>query len=157
MLMNISFKKRTSLILSAVLAATTFTLAQQQPLPEWQSQYAVGLNKLAPHTYVWPYANASDIEKPGGYEQSPFYMSLNGKWKFHWVKNPDNRPKDFYQPSYYTGGWADINVPGNWERMNLTIKCSTSRRIRRWYRMQKMKSAHTAVPSKCLPTGKDAG
>ena len=101
MLMNISFKKRTSLILSAVLAATTFTLAQQQPLPEWQSQYAVGLNKLAPHTYVWPYANASDIEKPGGYEQSPFYMSLNGKWKFHWVKNPDNRPKDFYQPSYY--------------------------------------------------------
>ena len=116
MLMNISFKKRTSLILSAVLAATTFTLAQQQPLPEWQSQYAVGLNKLAPHTYVWPYANASDIEMPGGYEQAPFYMSLNGKWKFHWVKNPDNRPKDFYQPSYYTGGWADINVPGNGER-----------------------------------------
>ena len=25
-------------------------MAQQQP--EWQSQYAVGLNKLAPHTYV---------------------------------------------------------------------------------------------------------
>ena len=52
MLMNISFKKRTSLILSAVLAATTFTLAQQQPLPEWQSQYAVGLNNsLLTHTY----------------------------------------------------------------------------------------------------------
>ena len=85
-------------------------------MPEWQSQYAVGLNKLAPHTYVWPYADASDIGKPGGYEQSPYYMSLNGKWKFNWVKNPDNRPKDFYQPSYYTGGWADINVPGNWER-----------------------------------------
>ena len=115
MLMNISLKKRTLLVLLSGLTAT-FTLAQQQPLPEWQSQYAVGLNKLAPHTYVWPYANASDIEKPGGYEQSPFYMSLNGKWKFHWVKNPDNRPKDFYQPSYYTGGWADINVPGNWER-----------------------------------------
>ena len=115
MLMNISLKKRTLLVLLSGLTAT-FTLAQQQPLPEWQSQYAVGLNKLAPHTYVWPYANASGIEKPGGYEQSPFYMSLNGKWKFHWVKNPDNRPKDFYQPSYYTGGWADINVPGNWER-----------------------------------------
>ena len=97
MLMNISLKKRTLLVLLSGLTAT-FTLAQQQPLPEWQSQYAVGLNKLAPHTYVWPYANASDIEKPGGYEQSPFYMSLNGKWKFHWVKNPDNRPKDFYQP-----------------------------------------------------------
>ena len=96
--MNISLKKRTFLILLAGLTAT-FASAQEQPLPEWQSQYAVGLNKLAPHTYVWPYANASDIEKPGGYEQSPFYMTLNGKWKFHWVKNPDNRPKDFYQHS----------------------------------------------------------
>ena len=108
-------KKRTFLILMAALTAT-FASAQKQPLPEWQSQYAVGLNKLAPHTYVWPYADASDIGKPGGYEQSPYYMSLNGKWKFNWVKNPDNRPKDFYQLSYYTGGWADINVPGNWER-----------------------------------------
>ena len=79
--MNISLKKRTFLILLAGLTAT-FASAQEQPLPEWQSQYAVGLNKLAPHTYVWPYANASDIEKPGGYEQSPFYMTLNGKWKF---------------------------------------------------------------------------
>ena len=166
--MNISLKKRTFLILLAGLTAT-FASAQEQPLPEWQSQYAVGLNKLAPHTYVWPYANASDIEKPGGYEQSPFYMTLNGKWKFHWVKNPDNRPKDFYQPSYYTGGWADINVPGNWERqgyvqlststkrMSLTTKCSTLRRIRRWSLMQKMKLAHTAAHLKCLPTGKDVG
>ena len=90
------------------------TTAQQQQ-PEWQSQYAVGLNKLDPHTYVWPYADASEVEK-GTFEQSPYYMSLNGQWKFHWVKNPDARPKDFYKPSYYTGGWADIKVPGNWER-----------------------------------------
>ena len=87
--------------------------AQQQP--EWQSQYAVGLNKLAPHTYVWPYQTVSDIRN-GDYESSPYYMSLNGSWKFHWVKNPDNRPKDFYKPEFYTGGWADIQVPGNWER-----------------------------------------
>lgn len=112
--MNISLKKRTFLILLAGLTAT-FASAQEQPLPEWQSQYAVGLNKLNPHAYVWPYATAADVEK-GAYEESPYYMSLNGKWKFHWVKNPDTRPKDFYKPSFYTGGWADINVPGNWER-----------------------------------------
>lgn len=83
--------------------------------PEWQSQYAIGKNKLAPHAYVWPYETA-DALRSGNYEQSPYYMSLNGTWKFHWVKNPDLRPKDFYKPSFYTGGWADINVPGNWER-----------------------------------------
>lgn len=98
-----------------MLAFPCILPATAQVQPEWQSQYAVGLNKLSPHTYVWPYANASDVEK-GAYESSPYYQSLNGKWKFHWVKNPDTRPKDFYQPSYYTGGWAEINVPGNWER-----------------------------------------
>lgn len=83
--------------------------------PEWQSQYAIGKNKLEPHAYVWPYETA-DALRSGRYEQSPYYMSLNGTWKFHWVKNPDLRPKDFYRPDFYTGGWADINVPGNWER-----------------------------------------
>lgn len=60
-------------------------------------------------------STVSDIRN-GDYESSPYYMSLNGSWKFHWVKNPDNRPKDFYKPEFYTGGWADIQVPGNWER-----------------------------------------
>lgn len=104
--------KLTFLLMLAFWSALP-VVAQTQP--EWQSQYAVGLNKLNPHTYVWPYATAADV-KAGDYEQSPYYLSLNGKWKFHWVKNPDRRPKDFYQPSFYTGGWADINVPGNWER-----------------------------------------
>ena len=83
--------------------------------PEWQSQYATGLNKLEPHAYVWPFENEKAVSVRD-HESSPWYQSLNGKWKFHWTKNPDNRPKDFYKPSFYTGGWADINVPGNWER-----------------------------------------
>ena len=98
-----------------MLAVLVIIPAAAQQRPEWQSQYAVGLNKLNPHAYVWPYATAADVQK-GAYEESPYYMSLNGKWKFHWVKNPDTRPKYFYKPSFYTGGWADINVPGNWER-----------------------------------------
>lgn len=111
--MNNNLLKQTFLMMLACLAIISVE-AQEQQL-EWQSQYAVGLNKLNPHTYVWPYANASDVQK-GAYEESPYYQSLNGKWKFHWVKNPDNRPKDFYKPAFYTGGWADIQVPGNWER-----------------------------------------
>ena len=104
--------KQTFLMILAVLVIVP---AAAQKQPEWQSQYAIGLNKLTPHSYVWPYADASEISE-GRYEQSPYYMSLNGKWKFHWVKNPDKRPKDFYKLSFYTGGWTDIDVPGNWER-----------------------------------------
>ena len=103
--------KQILLSLIALYSFPVLVVAQ----PEWQSQYAIGKNKLAPHTYIWPYANADAVGE-GNYEQSPYYMSLNGKWKFHWVKNPDHRPKEFYKPSFYTGGWADIDVPGNWER-----------------------------------------
>ena len=39
------------LMMLAAPAIISTTAQQQQP--EWQSQYAVGLNKLAPHTYVW--------------------------------------------------------------------------------------------------------
>ena len=46
-------KRNLFLLLSAVGVLSS---AAAQPLPEWQSQYAVGLNKLDPHAYVWPYA-----------------------------------------------------------------------------------------------------
>lgn len=83
--------------------------------PEWQSQYALGLNKIMPHTYVWPYGSENDVVEQN-HELSPYYKSLNGSWKFCWTKNPDLRPVKFYEPDFYTGGWADIRVPGNWER-----------------------------------------
>lgn len=107
--------KKTTLLLFCLLAAGTFFPAIGQETPEWQSQYAFGLNKVEPHTYVWPYANEEAV-RTRNHESSPWYQSLNGKWKFNWTKNPDNRPKDFYQPSFHTAGWTEINVPGNWER-----------------------------------------
>ena len=88
----------------------------QTTFPEWQSQYTTGLNKIEPHAYVLPYSSVDKLQQPGGYEQSDYYMSLNGKWKFHWTKNPDKRPKDFFQNDFAVQGWNDINVPGNWER-----------------------------------------
>jgi len=125
--MNISFKKRTSLILSAVLAATTFTLAQQQPLPE---------------DYRDSSPNGISTFRSGSYKKETVHTLPAFQCRKRWHK-AIRMCEDFYQPSYYTGGWADINVPGNWERQSygtaiyvnetydLTIKCSTSRRIRR--------------------------
>ena len=37
-----------------MLAVLVIIPAAAQQRPEWQSQYAVGLNKLNPHAYVWP-------------------------------------------------------------------------------------------------------
>lgn len=101
---------------SILLLGLAFTLAAQQE-PEWQTINAFRDGQIPAHALVVPYktddrAAVADML----YEQSPYYMSLNGKWKFHWVKGVDNRPKGFESPQYDVSGWEEINVPGNWER-----------------------------------------
>ncbi len=81
---------------------------------EWQSQYKLGENRLQPHAYVLPYSDAKAVVNRN-YEESPYYLSLNGDWKFNWVRNPELRPANFYENDFYVGAWADIKVPGNWE------------------------------------------
>ncbi|MDG5798902.1 glycoside hydrolase family 2 TIM barrel-domain containing protein [Marinilabiliaceae bacterium ANBcel2] len=84
-------------------------------LPIWQSQYSMGKNKIDPHYYVLPYGDKEDVFDLA-YKDSEYYLDLNGEWRFNWVRNPDNRPVDFYKPDFFDGQWAKITVPGNWER-----------------------------------------
>lgn len=49
--------------------------------------------------------------------QSSRYLLLNGDWKFHWVKQPSERPVDFYKPGYDVSAWKEIPVPSNWEML----------------------------------------
>ena len=49
-------------------------------------------------------------------ESSENFMTLNGVWKFNWVKNADQRPTDFYATSFNDKGWDNLKVPGIWER-----------------------------------------
>ncbi|MDR2430601.1 MAG: discoidin domain-containing protein [Puniceicoccales bacterium] len=48
-------------------------------------------------------------------DSSPFYRSLNGEWKFHWSKDPDVRPRDFFAPGFDDAGWKFLPVPSNWQ------------------------------------------
>lgn len=155
-------------LLSLIPSLCAIAQAQQQP-PQWQSQYALGENKLAPHAYVWPYSSEAAISQPGGYENSSYYMSLNGKWKFNWVKDPDKRPKDFFKPSYYVGGWGEINVPGNWERQGYGLaiyvnetyefddKMFNFKKIRHSFLIMRMKLARIVAHSRFLPIGMGEG
>lgn len=102
-------------LIAVIIAAFFANVVQADNLPEWQSQYAIGLNKLKPHAYIWPYNSKDDVANRK-HHQSEYYLDLNGTWKFNWVRNPDNRPKDFYKANYFVGNWANIEVPGNWER-----------------------------------------
>lgn len=47
--------------------------------------------------------------------KSPWYQSLNGEWKFHWVPKPADRPLEFYRPTFDDAAWKTIRVPANVE------------------------------------------
>ena len=81
---------------------------------DWENPEMIGENKLAPHSSVIPFASTDDVLRLQ-YEQSPYYKSLNGKWKFNWSAKPADRPIDFYKPDYDISHWELINVPSNWE------------------------------------------
>jgi beta-galactosidase len=48
-------------------------------------------------------------------ENSPYYKSLNGIWKFNWCRKPTDKPVDFYKTGYDVGNWKTIHVPGEWQ------------------------------------------
>ena len=95
----------TGLLLSAMCLAQTGD--------EWQNPQALALNKEKPRAYMFSHANEEDAKKVLPYG-SAFYQSLDGTWKFHWVASPDERPTEFYRPSYDVSAWDDIDVPGCW-------------------------------------------
>jgi beta-galactosidase len=42
---------------------------------------------------------------------------LSGSWKFNWVKQPSERPVNFYQTNYDVSAWKEITVPSSWEML----------------------------------------
>jgi len=83
-------------------------------LPDWENPEVVGVNKEPGHCTLTPYADARSALE-GNREASPFYKSLDGKWKFNWVRKPADRPVDFYRTDYNDADWDEIPVPANWQ------------------------------------------
>ena len=83
-------------------------------VPDWENPEMIGLNKEPAHATLTPFGTREQALK-GTRAGSPYFKLLNGRWKFHWVKKPGYRPRDFYRLDYDVSGWDDIPVPSNWE------------------------------------------
>ncbi len=80
---------------------------------EWDDVTVTQVNRETAHTLSIPYASESDVADDA-MESSPYFLSLNGTWKFKWVPEPSQKPAGFYDPSYDVSGWDDIEVPSTW-------------------------------------------
>ena len=81
---------------------------------EWQDPTVTGRNRQPAHATLLPYATAEQA-LAGTREASPFHLSLNGRWKFHYVSRPADRPRDFFRADLDDSGWKTIPVPSNWQ------------------------------------------
>lgn len=48
-------------------------------------------------------------------EKSDKFLSLNGMWRFQWVRDLTDRPTGFFRTDYDDRAWEEMEVPGIWE------------------------------------------
>ncbi|QZE13049.1 DUF4981 domain-containing protein [Halosquirtibacter laminarini] len=102
--------------------STSFAKSKQH---DWENQHVIGINKEPAHTSLVPYVNL-DEALVGEELNSSLVKTLNGVWKFHWVKAPQDRPVDFYKKSFDVSHWDDIEVPSNWQMKGYGVPIYTN-------------------------------
>ena len=95
--------KRLALFITAVSISTC--LNAQTP-HDWENPAVLSINKLPYH---------ATLQLPSKEEECKEIVSLDGQWLFHWSRNPEERPADFYKEDYDISSWGKITVPGNWQ------------------------------------------
>lgn len=81
---------------------------------EWDNVEITQINREEAHTTAIPYSEERQVGDLA-MEESPYYLSLNGIWKFKWVPDPSEKPDNFYDTSFDVNGWDDIQVPSVWQ------------------------------------------
>jgi beta-galactosidase len=86
----------------------------EEPINDWENPLVFGINKEPPHASFIPFPEISLALKLSP-KDSPFFKSLNGRWKFYWVPKPSLKPSNFWKQEYDDTSWEEIEVPSNWE------------------------------------------
>ena len=88
---------------------------------EWENETIFAINKEPGHATYIPYPSEQSarsdeaFNKPWLESKSDFYQSLNGNWKFKWVKQPSERPLNFQKQNADLSAWDEIKVPSCWQ------------------------------------------
>lgn len=101
--------KKWIVVLCMSLAVTTF--AQKK---EWQDPGKNQINRAVTRAAYFAYPCEKCAQK-GVKENAANFMSLNGLWKFNWVKDQTERPVNFYKTDFEDRHWVDFPVPAMWE------------------------------------------
>ncbi|NEW82002.1 MAG: DUF4981 domain-containing protein [Mariniphaga sp.] len=81
---------------------------------DWENQAVSEINREPVHASLMPFDTDAKVIA-NDFSASPYYKSLNGKWKFNFVTKPADRPSSFFSKNFDDSAWKLIDVPANWE------------------------------------------
>ena len=101
------------LILSMAMTATAVAMAAPAT-PVWRDPAVNQVNREARRADFFAFENADKAMK-GDKTKSDRYLSMEGKWKFNFVKDHNLAPADFFSLKFDDKNWVDFPVPGLFE------------------------------------------
>ena len=105
--------KKSRLLLSLLcLMVSTMGWGREKPLAPWRDPAVNGVNRLPMRADYFAFQSGEEATTK---EHSSRYLSLNGPWRFLWVRHAEDRPRDFGALRLEDRSWATIPVPGIWE------------------------------------------
>ena len=104
--------KRFVLIYAALMI--TGVVNAQMTGKEWDDPKVTHVNRETAHTVGIPMGSATEAANTD-MSSSPWYQSLDGKWKFLWVKQPSLAKDAYCAKDYSDASWTDIDVPSSWQ------------------------------------------
>ena len=103
-----------TLLLSIAMAGIATGNAQESKTPYWLDPLTNRVNTIEPHSDFFAYESTEVCQKADK-TLSTRYLSLEGKWKFHFAKNHNDAPEGFYVVGYNDTKWEEFPVPGLFE------------------------------------------
>ncbi len=88
--------------------------AYAQKTPVWLDPQVNQVNREARHAHFFAFEN-QDLAQKGDKAKSARFLSMEGMWKFNFVKDRQNAPEGFYALKYDDSQWVDFPVPGLFE------------------------------------------
>ena len=100
--------------LLCLVALAWISAANAQTGEEWDNPSISHVNREKAHTGALPMTSETDVVK-NDLTLSPYYQSLDGTWKFNWVKKPSLATTNMCEKDYNDASWTDIDVPSSWQ------------------------------------------
>lgn len=109
----------TLLILLAISGCKKYSKYEGVPFREkeprdWENPAVLQINREDPTASLISFTDEKSALEAVR-TNSANYKTLDGLWKFNWVRTPEERPYWFFKDDYDTRDWKEIQVPSNWQ------------------------------------------